>query len=57
MDFKKDLRMDFKKDLRNVLQNARDGLLWKLNGLSEYDIRRLLTPTGTNLHGLLRFSS
>jgi hypothetical protein len=26
---------------------VRETLLWKLDGLSEYDIRRPLTPTGT----------
>ncbi|MEV7952293.1 DinB family protein [Streptomyces rubiginosohelvolus] len=40
--------------LRLYLQNARDALLWKLDGLSEYDIRRPLTPTGTNLLGLVK---
>jgi hypothetical protein len=29
-------------------------LLWKLDGLSEYDIRRPLVPTGTNLLGLVK---
>jgi hypothetical protein len=29
-------------------------MLWKLEGLSEYDIRRPLTPTGTNLLGLVK---
>lgn len=29
-------------------------LLWKLDGLSEYDIRRPLTPTGTNLLGVVK---
>lgn len=33
---------------------ARDALLWKLDGLSEYDSRRPLTPTGTNLLGLVK---
>ena len=33
---------------------ARDALLWKLEGLSEYDVRRPLTPTGTNLLGLVK---
>jgi Protein of unknown function (DUF664) len=28
--------------------------LWKLDGLGEYDIRRPLTPTGTNLLGLVK---
>ncbi|MGY0021799.1 DinB family protein [Streptomyces sp. YJ-C3] len=43
-----------KKDLLRYLQDARDALLWKLEGLSEYDIRRPLTPTGTNLLGLVK---
>ena len=45
---------DPKADLRRYLQAARDALLWKLAGLSEYDIRRPLTPTGTNLLGLVK---
>ncbi|MFD5203725.1 DinB family protein [Streptomyces sp. NPDC058375] len=45
---------DPKDILRRYLQNARDALLWKLEGLSEYDIRRPLTPTGTNLLGLVK---
>ncbi|MFH8734205.1 MULTISPECIES: DinB family protein [unclassified Streptomyces] len=43
-----------KADLHFYLQSARDALLWKLEGLSEYDIRRPLTPTGTNLLGLVK---
>jgi uncharacterized damage-inducible protein DinB len=43
-----------KSDLHRYLQAARDALLWKLDGLSEYDIRRPLTPTGTNLLGLIK---
>ena len=43
-----------KADLRHYLQVARDALLWKLEGLSEYDIRRPLVPTGTNLLGLVK---
>jgi hypothetical protein len=45
---------DPKDDLRFYLQNARDAVLWKLEGLSEYDVRRPLTPTGTNLLGLVK---
>lgn len=45
---------DPKADLRRYLQEARDALLWKLDGLSEYDLRRPLTPTGTNLLGLVK---
>ena len=45
---------DPKADLHRYLQQARDVLLWKLDGLSEYDIRRPLVPTGTNLLGLVK---
>jgi uncharacterized damage-inducible protein DinB len=45
---------DPKADLRRYLQQARDALVWKLDGLPEYDIRRPLTPTGTNLLGLVK---
>ena len=45
---------DPKADLRRYLQTARDALLWKLEGLSEYDVRRPLVPTGTNLLGLVK---
>jgi uncharacterized damage-inducible protein DinB len=45
---------DQKTDLRKYLQEARDAMLWKLDGLSEYDVRRPLTPTGTNLLGLVK---
>jgi hypothetical protein len=45
---------DAKADLLEYLQGARETLLWKLDGLSEYDIRRPLTPTGTNLLGLVK---
>ncbi|SDT79168.1 Protein of unknown function [Streptomyces sp. TLI_053] len=47
----------FKQDLRTYLQDARDALLWKLEGLSEYDVRRPLTPTGTNLLGLVKHAT
>ncbi|MFF9482021.1 DinB family protein [Streptomyces sp. NPDC014733] len=43
-----------KADLLRYLQAARDTLLWKLDGLGEYDLRRPLTPTGTNLLGLVK---
>ena len=45
---------DPKSTLRRYLQVAREALLWKLDGLSEYDVRRPLTPTGTNLLGLVK---
>ncbi|OLF18145.1 DinB family protein [Actinophytocola xanthii] len=43
-----------KADLRRYLQDAREAMLWKLDGLAEYDVRRPLTPTGTNLLGLVK---
>jgi len=45
---------DPKANLKGYLQGGRDTLLWKLNGVSEYDIRRPLVPTGTNLLGLVK---
>ena len=45
---------DEKQTLHRYLRNARGVLLWKLEGLSDYDIRRPLTPTGTNLLGLVK---
>ena len=43
-----------KADLQRYLQVGRDALVWKLEGLSEYDVRRPLVPTGTNLLGLVK---
>jgi hypothetical protein len=43
-----------KAELHRYLRVAREALLWKTDGLSEYDVRRPLTPTGTNLLGLLK---
>ena len=45
---------DPKADLQRYLQDGRDALVWKLEGLSEYDIRRPLVGTGTNLLGLVK---
>jgi uncharacterized damage-inducible protein DinB len=45
---------DAKTTLHNYLNAAREALLWKLDGLSEYDVRRPLVPTGTNLLGLVK---
>jgi hypothetical protein len=36
------------------LQLTRDALLWKLEGLSDADVRRPMTGTGTNLLGLVK---
>jgi hypothetical protein len=47
-------QLDVKAQLHRYLQMGRDGLLWKLDGLSEYDLRRPLVPTGTNLLGIVK---
>lgn len=43
-----------KEYLHDVLRDKRATMLWKLEGLSEYDVRRPLTATGTNLLGLVK---
>jgi hypothetical protein len=48
---------DQKTILRRYLQEGRDAMLFKLDGLSEYSIRRPMTPTGTNLLGLVKHLS
>lgn len=45
---------DEKETLARYLQSAREALVWKLDGLSEYDMRRPVVPTATNLLGLVR---
>ncbi|SDD25006.1 DinB family protein [Actinokineospora iranica] len=45
---------DPKSSLHRYLRQGSDAVLWKLDGLSEYDVRRPLTPTGTNLLGLVK---
>ena len=45
---------DAKKTLHRYLQSAREAVLWKASGLDEYDARRPLTATGTNLLGLVK---
>ncbi len=41
-------------DLQRYLQEARDGVLASLDGLSEYGMRRPMTPSGTNLLGIVK---
>ncbi|MGN6412978.1 DinB family protein [Flexivirga sp.] len=43
-----------KANLYNYLRHEREAVLAKLDGLSEYDVRRPLTVTGTNLLGLVK---
>jgi hypothetical protein len=45
---------DLKAELHRKLQAGRATLLSKLDGLSEHDRRRPMTPTGTNLLGLVK---
>jgi uncharacterized damage-inducible protein DinB len=45
---------DPKADLHRYLQAGREALLWKLDGLSEYDVRRPMVATGTNLLGIVK---
>ncbi len=40
--------------LLRYLQSERDHLVGTLDGLSEYDVRRPMTPTGTSLLGLVK---
>ena len=49
---------DFAKGyLHSDLREVRETMLWKLEGLAEYDARRPLTYTGTNLLGLIKHLS
>jgi hypothetical protein len=43
-----------KAELHQGLQATRQELLSRLEGLGEYDLRRPMTPTGTNLLGLVK---
>ena len=43
-----------KEHLHDHLRWVRESLVWKLDGLPGYDIRRPLTSTGTNLLGLVK---
>ncbi|MCI4061812.1 DinB family protein [Micromonospora sp. R77] len=45
---------DPKKVLRHYLQACRDDLIWKLDGLSEREVRLPRTSTGTNLLGIVK---
>jgi Protein of unknown function (DUF664) len=49
--------LDAKEELRSYLRGACETLVWKLEDLSEYDIRRPITPSGTNLLGLVKHST
>jgi hypothetical protein len=46
-----------KDELHGYLRGAREVLVWKLDGLGEYEVRQPLTPSGTNLLGLVKHST
>ena len=48
-----DLR-DTASALHHYLREARDALVWKVEGVGERDLRLPRTPTGTNLLGIVR---
>src|ERR1700712_5033854 len=43
--------------LLRYLQRAREDLVSTLDGLSEYDVRRPMTPSGTSLLGLVKHTA
>jgi hypothetical protein len=51
-----DLRIP-KTALRHYLQALREALVWKVEGLSERELRMPRTPTGTNLIGLVKHAA
>ena len=46
--------MDTTEPAWRYLRTQREGVLWKLEGVSERDLRMPRTPTGTNLLGLVK---
>lgn len=46
--------MDVKATVWHYLKDAREHVLWKVEGLPERDQRMPLTPTGTNLLGVVK---
>ncbi|QKW08880.1 DinB family protein [Streptomyces sp. NA04227] len=46
--------VDEKSCLLTSLNRHRDAILWKLRGLDEEQLRRPMTPSGSNLIGLLK---
>src|SRR6185503_17906587 len=45
---------DEKSSLRVSLDRHRDAVVWKVEGLRDADLRREMTPSGTNLLGLIK---
>jgi hypothetical protein len=46
--------MDVKSVLCGYLRSQRDAVLWKLDGVSERDMRMPMTASGTNMLGLVK---
>jgi Protein of unknown function (DUF664) len=46
--------MEEKELIRSSLQESRDAMLFKLEGLSDADMRRPMVPSGTNILGLVK---
>lgn len=45
---------DEKTSLRVALERHREAVLWKLEGLDDEQLRRPMTPSGTNILGLVK---
>ena len=45
---------DEKESLKVAIERHRDVVLWKIDGLDDEQLRRPLTPSGTNLLGLVK---
>lgn len=43
-----------KESLQVALDRHRDAVLWKVEGLGDDDLRRVMTPSGTSLLGLVK---
>jgi len=43
-----------KESLQVALDRHRDAVMWKLSGLGDDDLRRPMTPSGTQLLGLVK---
>jgi hypothetical protein len=43
-----------KESLQAALDRHRDAVVWKTQGVSDEDLRRPVTPSGTNLIGLVK---
>lgn len=46
-----------KAHLHDKIRGVREALVWKLEGLPEDDVRRPMTPSGTNLLGLVKHNA